>query len=543
MTVHRAVEGLHGGLVVSCQASEGDAFFGGDGMVRFAKAARDGGAVAIRANGAYDVHAIRDAVGLPVIGIAKRVWSDGRILITGQFEDAQELAAAGATMVALDVTARGQRSGALERLERIRRELGVAVLADIATVEEGIAAARAGADAVLTTMRGYTDETAHLSRFDAEFVSALSRAVPVPVIAEGRIATPEEAEAAMRLGAWAVIVGTAITRPAAITRGFVEAVRRGASGPGDILGIDLGGTQTKFGVVDGGGNLRGQGHVPTPAGEGAKALLAHLEGVARRLLTEASKAGMAPSALGVATAGWVNPDTGEVVYATDTLPGWTGAAIAREMEASLGLPVAVENDANALAVAEKHFGAATGTDHFACITLGTGVGGGIYSGGRLIRGAHCLANAIGHLPIVLDGEPCICGLRGCLEAYANAAALVRYAGAGFGNAREVIAAAHRGNARAQEAIREFARYLAAGTAIVVQMLDGELLALAGGLVQENPLLVETLRSELETRISMPKRRRLRIAVSELGYYAGVYGAAAVARERLGTIPRRKAASR
>jgi putative N-acetylmannosamine-6-phosphate epimerase len=222
------------------------------------------------------VHAIRDAVGLPVIGIAKRVWSDGRILITGQFEDAQELAAAGATMVALDVTARGQRSGALERLQRIRRELGVAVLADIATVEEGIAAARAGADAVLTTMRGYTDETAHLSRFDAEFVGALSRAVSVPVIAEGRIATPAEAEAAMRFGAWAVIVGTAITRPAAITRGFVEAVRRGTSGPGDILGIDLGGTQTKFGVVDAGGNLRGQGHVPTPAGEGAEALMAWL---------------------------------------------------------------------------------------------------------------------------------------------------------------------------------------------------------------------------------------------------------------------------
>lgn len=542
MAVHAVLEAVRGKLIVSCQASEGDAFFGGDGMVRFAQAARDGGAVAIRANGPEDVRAIREGMGLPVIGIAKSVWSDGRILITGRFEDAQALVAAGAAMVALDVTVRGQRFGALERVRRIKQELDVPVLADVATVEEGIAAAEAGADAVLSTMRGYTDDTAHLKRFDAEFIGELCRAVRVPVIAEGRIATPEEAAAAMRQGAWAVIVGTAITRPAAIARGFAEAMAlegaRAEFRADDVLGIDLGGTHTKFGVIDRQGRLSCEGFVPTPAAEGAVALLAHLRSVALRLRDEAEKAEMRPRALGIGTAGWVNPRTGEVVYATGTMPGWTGAAIARELEAATGLPVAVENDANALAVAEKHFGAAKDASDFACITLGTGVGGGAYAGGRLIHGAHFVGNAIGHLPVVMDGIPCICGLRGCLEAYANAAALLRYAGDGYADARAVIAAARGGEARAQAAVREYAHYLAAGAALVVQMLDPALLVFAGGVAQENPLLLEALRDELETRVSVPVLRKLRIAVSELGYYAGVYGAAAVARERLADAPHR-----
>lgn len=538
MAVHTALEALRGKLVVSCQASEGDAFFGGDSMVRFARAAREGGAVAIRANGPEDVRAIREGAGLPVIGIAKSVWSDGRILITGRFEDAQALVAAGAAMVALDVTVRGQRYGALDRLRRIKHELGVPVLADVATVEEGIAAADAGADAVLSTMRGYTDDTAHLKRFDAEFIGALCEAVRIPVIAEGRIATPEDAAAAMRQGAWAVIVGTAITRPTAITRGFAEAVARTGNGVGDVLGIDLGGTHTKFGAVDGAGRFGCEGFVPTPAGEGRTALLGHLRGVALRLREEAERAGMQPRALGIGTAGWVDPRAGEVVYATGTMPGWTGAAIARELEAATGLPTAVENDANALAVAEKHFGAAKEASDFACITLGTGVGGGMYAGGRLIHGAHFVANAIGHLPVVLDGLPCVCGLRGCLEAYANAAALLRYAGDGYADARAVIAAANGGDERAEAAIREYAHYLAAGAAMVVQMLDPELLVFAGGVAQENPLLLEALRAELEARVSVARLRKLRIAVSSLGYYAGVYGAVAVARERLADAPHR-----
>jgi putative N-acetylmannosamine-6-phosphate epimerase/predicted NBD/HSP70 family sugar kinase len=530
MSIPDVLSQLKGKLIVSCQAPEGDPFHHHECMARFAQAARDGGAAGIRANGVEDILAIRQAVDLPIVAIAKKTWTDGRILITGDFEDARKLAETGAEIVALDVTSRGQRFGAIERLARIKRELGVTVLADIATVEEAVAAAHAGADAVLSTMRGYTDETVHTTGFDPGFIEELRRAVDVPVIAEGRIGNPAEARAAIESGAWAVIVGTSITRPSAIARRFVAAIESARTG-GDILAIDMGGTNTKFGVVAADGRLLAEGFTPTPAG-GGPVLLAHLKSVARRLAENARAAGLTPRALGIATAGWVDPHSGHVVYATENLPGWTGTRIADELRAAVNLPVVVENDANALAAAESHFGAAHGCRDFVCVTLGTGVGGGCYTGGRLNRGAHYFANALGHIPVVLDGLPCTCGLKGCLEVYANAAALLRYAGGIFPNAEEVVAAANGGDARARAAILLYARHLAFGAASIVHLLDPEMLVVAGGIAQNNPLLLAALQSELSARLTVPDLRKLRVAVSSLGYYAGVYGAAAVAREGL-----------
>ena len=152
------------------------------------------------------------------------MWTDGKILITPTFESAQELMAAGADMIALDVTRRGQQYGALDRLRRIRRELQVPVLADIATLDEALAAAAAGADFVLSTMRGYTDETMSIQFFDLAFIQELVQRSPVPVIAEGRIHTPQQAGAALAAGAYAVVVGSAITRPVTIARRFADAI-------------------------------------------------------------------------------------------------------------------------------------------------------------------------------------------------------------------------------------------------------------------------------------------------------------------------------
>jgi tRNA-dihydrouridine synthase len=257
--------------------------------------------------------------------------------LLGEWHAAGPAAAAGAEMVALDCTARGQRYDALDRLRRIRAELRVPVLADIATVEEAVSGATAGADAVLSTMRGYTDETAQVQAFEPEFIATLSRAVDVPVIAEGRIHSPEQAVQALDAGAFAVIVGTAITRPHEIARGFVEAMRRAAQ-PLFFLGIDLGGTNTKFGVVSSKGALTHEAFVPTPAAAGRAVLLEHLKQVAGQCLETARKAGIQPAALGVATAGWVDHRTGQVVYATENLPGWTGTPIATELEPALRLP-------------------------------------------------------------------------------------------------------------------------------------------------------------------------------------------------------------
>src|SRR5690606_31590881 len=141
--------------------------------------------------------------------------------------------------------------------------------------------------------------------------------------------------------------------------------------------------------------------VPTP-GNGCEALLEHLKRTIRKCLEDAHELGFAVCAIGIATAGWVDFDSGSIAYSTENLPGWTGAPVKDVMQAEFGLPVFVENDANVLAHAEKRFGAAQQLSDFVCITLGTGVGGGCYANGALIRGAHSFANAIGHISIRQD---------------------------------------------------------------------------------------------------------------------------------------------
>jgi glucokinase len=502
-----------------------------------ARAAVEGGAVGIRANGPDDVRAIRQAVSVPIVAIWKTLQDDGEILITPSFEAARQLVGAGADLVALDCTARGVRFGALERLRRIREELGVPVLADIATLHEAVQAAAAGADAVLSTMRGYTKDTRDVKTFEPPFIAELVRTVKdVPVIAEGHIQAPEELCAALDAGAFAIIIGTAITRPAAITRRFVSALdvwqRRHA--PSSVfVGIDMGGTNTKYGLVTGQGKLLFQSTTPTPWKDGREALLCHLKQSVSACLEEACRQALSPRAVGLATAGWVDPGSGQVVYATENLPGWTGANPGACLREAFGLPVVVENDANALAVAEKQFGAARTVSDFVCITLGTGVGGGCYVNGSLNRGPHFFANGLGHITIEPGGRPCTCGLAGCLEPYANASALVRYGNSGnYTSGEEVIAAANAGDGVAIQAIHTYARYLAMGCATIVNLLDPELLILAGGLAQNNPLLLSDLTEELSKRVRVWPQRKLRVEFSSLGYSAGVLGAAALASARL-----------
>jgi len=340
-------------------------------MARFAQAAVEGGAAGIRANGLDDIGAIRRVVSVPIIGIQKSVHLDGRVLITGTFEEARELVRAGADLVALDCTARGCDLGALERLRKIKSELDVPVMADIATVEEAATAAEAGADLVATTMVGYTPETKHRHAFETSLIAEVVRSVDVPVVAEGRIRTPDQARQAIAAGAFAVVIGTSITSPKELTRRFALVFEHKTEGKEThFIGIDLGGTWTKSGVVSSRGNLTAPSVQATPSGGGREVLLRHLKEIARRCVDQAHATGLQPAAVGVATAGWVNPSTGRVAYATENLPGWTNTRIAEELEPELDLEVAVENDSNALAMAEKYFGVAKEAENFVCITLG-----------------------------------------------------------------------------------------------------------------------------------------------------------------------------
>lgn len=203
-------------------------------MATMARAAVAGGAVAIRAEGVDDIRAIRAAVEVPIIGLLKRGRSLDRPYITPDLDAAREVAQAGADWIAIDATDRPRPGGPVaEFVPAIVQATGKPVLADVATLAEGVAAAAAGASAVATTLSGYVgasrDGHASAEGPDLDLVSALAGAAGIPVVAEGRYATPEQVAAALERGAWAVVVGTAITNPTAITARFVAAFPRPGS--------------------------------------------------------------------------------------------------------------------------------------------------------------------------------------------------------------------------------------------------------------------------------------------------------------------------
>lgn len=213
-------DALEGRLIVSCQAPPGNPMRHTDTLVRMTLAAQAGGAAAVRVNDPEVVAATVKAVDLPVIGL----WKDGDdgVLITPTVRHALTLVDAGATVVAADATARPRPDGStFADLVEAVHEAGAFVMADVSTLGEGREAAEQGADFVGTTLSGYVPGSPTQTAPDLALVTDLAATIAVPVIAEGRIATPQQAAAALAAGAHSVVVGTAITAPTALTRAFV----------------------------------------------------------------------------------------------------------------------------------------------------------------------------------------------------------------------------------------------------------------------------------------------------------------------------------
>lgn len=220
---------IQGKLIVSCQALENEPLHSPFIMSRMALAALQGGAAAIRANSLIDVNAIMETVDLPVIAIIKRDYPGSDVYITPTLKEVDELMVANPAMIALDATGH-RRPGELDLPSLVaairQRYPAVLLMADIATVEEAQQAAKLGFDCVGTTLHGYTPESDGkiLAANECQFLRDVLAAVDVPVIAEGNVETPEMAATCLALGAHAVVVGGAITRPQQITRRFVNAL-------------------------------------------------------------------------------------------------------------------------------------------------------------------------------------------------------------------------------------------------------------------------------------------------------------------------------
>ncbi|GAA4217608.1 N-acetylmannosamine-6-phosphate 2-epimerase [Actinocatenispora rupis] len=214
---------LRGGLIVSCQARAGSPLRDVDTIVRLARAVVAGGAAAVRLNGPDDIAAVRAAVDVPVIGLWKDEALRGpdTVFVTPTVARALAVVDAGAHIVAADGTTRPRPDGrTFADLVAAVHERGVPVLADVATVADALAAQEAGADCVATTLSGYTTGTAGGDGPDLDLVTELVARLTVPVVAEGRLATPEQVAEAYARGCLAAVVGTAITNPAWLTARF-----------------------------------------------------------------------------------------------------------------------------------------------------------------------------------------------------------------------------------------------------------------------------------------------------------------------------------
>lgn len=283
-----------------------------------------------------------------------------------------------------------------------------------------------------------------------------------------------------------------------------------------VIGIDLGGSKVAGALVDKKGRVLRSLTEPTAA-SGRKELIAQLVDMVERLSADINIA-----AVGIGTPGFVDSKQGQVLLATN-LPGWTGVHLKGELAECLGcLPVAIENDANVAALGEAWLGAGRELNSFLMLTLGTGVGGAIYSKhSELWRGANYRAGEFGHAILYPDGLPCGCGRRGCVEQYLSGRSLSRAyferSGQLFG-AERILTLASQGDVVAVELLHRFVQDLAILLTSLQNVLDPSAFVLGGGLVASRSAWWNALEAELE-------HESLQILPSHLGSNAGVLGAA------------------
>ncbi|MCH0541666.1 ROK family glucokinase [Streptomyces sp. MUM 203J] len=311
---------------------------------------------------------------------------------------------------------------------------------------------------------------------------------------------------------------------------------------GLTIGVDIGGTKIAAGVVDEEGTILDIHRVPTPSTP---------QGIVDAICAAVSEAGRGHDveAVGIGAAGYVDDKRATVLFAPNI--DWRHEPLKDKVEQRTGLPVVVENDANAAAWGEYRFGAGKGHDDVICITLGTGLGGGIIIGNKLRRGRFGVAAEFGHIRVVPDGLLCGCGSQGCWEQYASGRALVRYArqranatpenaeillGLGDGTpegiqGKHISDAARQGDPVAVDSFRELARWAGAGLADLASLFDPSAFIVGGGVSDEGELVLDPIRKSFRRwLVGGSYRPHAQVLAAQLGGKAGLVGAADLARQ-------------
>lgn len=286
-----------------------------------------------------------------------------------------------------------------------------------------------------------------------------------------------------------------------------------------ILAFDIGGTEIKYAFCDENFNLTEKNSIPTNAHEGGRRIIERIIEIIR------SCKGI--DRIGISTAGQVNSEKGEIIFATDSIPGYTGTKIKELIESETGIPTAVENDVNSAAIGEAVFGAAKGCRNFVCLTYGTGIGGAFFVDGKLFTGSSFSAGEFGHIVTHAGGNPCTCGGKGCYEAYASAKALTTAVSKKTGkemNGREVFASFD--NPLIKEIVDAWIDEIVIGLKNLVYIFNPTLIVAGGGIMNEI-YITDEINKRLQNEL-MQSFCNVKVVKAQMGNDANKLGAAYLA---------------
>ncbi len=289
------------------------------------------------------------------------------------------------------------------------------------------------------------------------------------------------------------------------------------------LGIDVGGTKIRTGLVREDGEVVKIAEIATEAEQGGSHVVSSIEGLIKAYV------GQGIAGVGIGTAGQVGWD-GSILSATSTFPGWSGTHLQELLADRTRLPVKVVNDVQAMALGELYFGEGRGLRHLLCLALGTGVGGAIICDGKLFRGASGVAGEMGHMAIHPRGRTCPCGKKGCLEAYVSGTALSERYEERTGvkrSATGIMQDAGGGEVAASELMEEFLDDLSGGISSLVAIFNPEKIVLGGGLTEGLASYLPRLTSKVREELNPAMAPYFTLSVSKLGGNAMILGAASL----------------
>ena len=292
------------------------------------------------------------------------------------------------------------------------------------------------------------------------------------------------------------------------------------------IGVDLGGTNLRAAAIDANGKILDKISGATHEGAGRDAVIGNMVAAIQAVRMRIGGDGL--KGVGIGMPGFIQMETG-IVIGSANLPGFDGFPVRNAIQDRLGTPIILENDANAAALGEKWMGAGRDVNELVLLTLGTGIGGGIIIGGRVLHGSLGMAGELGHMTVVPEGNPCGCGNSGCLEKHASATAIVAMAHMlQLGDditSEGVYNLAMAGNARALQCFAAMGRALGIALANLVNIFNFPLYLLSGGVLPAWDLFAPVMLEEVKKRSFTFTRTNTRIEKAILGNEAGLYGAA------------------